>query len=125
MGTAVRGKRGTEGKARIVFRFRVGATFRDKARAVEHWMKEKRDATPFPSDEEITSYPRQDGVPYGSGRDIPGNRLPEDRLSCQHPRALCRQSGYRPCRRLRHGRKKAASQTYPVTQNRGNRSRST
>ena len=63
MGTAVRGKRGTEGKARIVFRFRVGATFRDKARAVEHWMKEKRDATPFPSDEELHLIPARKASP--------------------------------------------------------------
>ena len=48
-------------------------------------MNGKRDATPFPSDEEITSYPRHEGVPYGSGRDIPENRLPEDRRPVSAP----------------------------------------
>ena len=86
MGTIVRGKRGKKGKQNEpVLRFRVGTAFRDKAKAVEHWMSGKRDATPFPSDEEITSYPRQEGVPYGSGRDIPENRLPEDRRPVNAP----------------------------------------
>ena len=73
MGTIVRGKRGKKGKEhKPVLRFRVGTAFRDKAKAVKNWMDGKRDAKPFPSDEEITSYPRQEGVPYGSGHDIPG-----------------------------------------------------
>ena len=42
----------------------------------------KRDAAPFPSDEEITSYPRQEGVPYGSGHDIP-EKITGRRPSCQ------------------------------------------
>ena len=42
----------------------------------------KRDAAPFPSDEEITSYPRQEGVPYGSGHDI-SEKFTGRRPSCQ------------------------------------------
>ena len=61
MGTVVRStgrrnrKRGT--------RFVVGTAFRDGKKAVENWLENKKDAAPWLSDEEITSYPRQEGVP--------------------------------------------------------------
>lgn len=69
MGTIVRGdRRKRKGRG---LRFVVGTAFKDKAKSVEHWLKGKKDAAPWSSDEEITSYPRQEGVPstLWSGKD--------------------------------------------------------